>query len=519
MYHYKNGAKQNMKLGLLSNHKKIILYFSTLILSIVPAFFYTAPAFEDGLGTMATAAYLAGHDWSAFLGEDGYYYKYGQSLWYIVPFMFINNAVIRYRLMLVINSVLTAFIPVIAYRIAADYKLAERRDAFAISLLTGMLPATLLYNKYTWAEANLFIIPWLIVFLQTKLYMEGGTFSYRKKMIYSAGIALLSVYAFMSHQRGLIILIAATVMVFWIRHCKKDSILLWMYLLVLVSGLVLDRVISVWQKANVYAGAVLRHNTLADFLKPEIYQKMFSAKGVEALFLPFVGWLYNCACSTFGIALVGLCFMSARCWKWIRKKGSRSALDVIAGEGILCFLGAFALGLLFFFQSSYGYFEGTDVQRCDHLFFGRYLESSIPILFYFGLIGLCNVQDTRRVMNLTFMLQSGMFIFTTLRLLPRMNNVNCYVHSLMSMNLFMDTTNITKTLDIVSNYVPALFLFGVVSIIISLLFRLFYSKNRRAAYTIIGCLFLWIYIWNSITVTGRIDSACATKYAQYYLSH
>ena len=62
-----------MKLGLLSNHKKIILYFSTLILSIVPAFFYTAPAFEDGLGTMATAAYLAGHDWSAFLGEDGYY--------------------------------------------------------------------------------------------------------------------------------------------------------------------------------------------------------------------------------------------------------------------------------------------------------------------------------------------------------------------------------------------------------------------------------------------------------------
>ena len=182
-------------------------------------------------------------------------------------------------------------------------------------------------------------------------------------------------------------------------------------------------------------------------------------------------------------------------------------------------MGAFALGLLFFFQSSYGYFEGTDVQRCDHLFFGRYLESSIPILFYFGLIGLCNVQDTRRVMNLTFMLQSGMFIFTTLRLLPQMNNVDCYVHSLMSMNLFMDTTNITKTLDIVSNYVPALLLFGVVSIIISLLFRLFYSKNRRAAYTIIGCLFLWIYIWNSITVTGRIDSACATKYAQYYLSH
>ena len=57
------------------------------MISVIPALFYTAPAFEDGLGTMATAAYLAGHDWSDFLVEDGYYYKYGQAFWYIIPFM------------------------------------------------------------------------------------------------------------------------------------------------------------------------------------------------------------------------------------------------------------------------------------------------------------------------------------------------------------------------------------------------------------------------------------------------
>ena len=35
------------------------------------------------------------------------------------------------------------------------------------------------------------------------------------------------------------------------------------------------------------------------------------------------------------------------------------------------------------------------------------------------------------------------------------------------------------------------------------------------AYILIGVMFLWIYLWNSITVTGLIDSVCETKYATF----
>lgn len=115
-----------------------VLYIATLSLSIIPAFFYTAPAFEDGLGTMATAAYLAGYDWSDFLAADGYYYKYGQSLWYLLPFFLIPHAVLRYRVMLIINSVLTSFIPVLAWRIAEGKLHIEKRTAFLIAFLTGI---------------------------------------------------------------------------------------------------------------------------------------------------------------------------------------------------------------------------------------------------------------------------------------------------------------------------------------------------------------------------------------------
>ena len=124
------------------------------------------------------------------------------------------------------------------------------------------------------------------------------------------------------------------------------------------------------------------HNTLADFLKPEIYQKMFTLKGMEAIITPLVGWIYNCTCSTFGLALTGLCLMLGMVVKFLKNKEHKEVDDIIAIQGSLCFLGSLALGLLFFFQSSYRYLYGTQVNRFDHLLFGRYVESSVPMLFY-----------------------------------------------------------------------------------------------------------------------------------------
>ena len=87
--------------------------------------------------------------------------------------------------------------------------------------------------------------------------------------------------------------------------------------------------------------------------------------------------------------------------------------------------------------------------------------------------------------------------FVAIELLPIMRNVDCYVHSLMSMNLFMDTAEVTMTRDIIPNYVPALFLFGVLSVPVALLFRAIFQRNRCIAYILIGVLFLCIYIWKT----------------------
>ena len=253
-----------------------LLYLRTLPL-LLPALFYTAPAFEDGLGTMASAAYLAGYDWSGFLSSDGYYYKYGQSFWYLLPFLLIPTAVVRYRVMLAVNSALVSLIPVLAWKVVRRLRI-KGRAAFVISFLTGLYPPILLYSKYTWAETNLMVLPWAALLLLLRLYGEGE----ERRMRDSVLLAATVVYAYMSHQRGMVLILAVVLTLICLEAAsrratqrgpcggKRKGVCWTAFLLTLAAGLLLDSVLSGWVKAVVYDGAVMEHNTLRDFLDPEL---------------------------------------------------------------------------------------------------------------------------------------------------------------------------------------------------------------------------------------------------------
>lgn len=520
-----------------------LLYIATFTLSIIPAFFYTAPAFEDGLGTMAAAAYLAGYDWSNFLAADGYYYKYGQSLWYLLPFFLIPHAVLRYRVMLIINSVLTSFIPVIAWRIAEGKLHIERRTAFLIAFLTGIYPSILLYSKYTWAETNLMVLPWVCLLLLLKIY----GIEERHRIRDSIFLAVTVVYAYMSHQRGMVLILAVTLTLVCLQftlqrmscmrcvshntscgshsaipYDEKKGIFWPAYLLTLGAGLLVDFILSGWQKTYVYAGAVMEHNTLRDFLQPELYRKLLSAEGLRVVLDTAVGWLFHSGASTFGCAFLGLLFMIGVVWRWLRgQERQEYGYLVVSLLGLFCYFGALALGLLFFFQDLYGYFDGSRVERCDHLLFGRYLESSVPILLFLGLTVLWGGKKGAgwRLRWMALSLDVCVTLATAFRLLPLMDHVSCYVHSLMALNLFMDTSDITGTLDVIPNYAEALAAFGVLSLLIFIFLLCARGKKGRRCSAVVLCiLFLWIYMYNSVTVTGRVDGCGESRYAEVYLN-
>lgn len=522
--------------------KQFLLYLLTLL----PALFYTAPAFEDGLGTMAPASYLAGYDWSGFLASDGYYYKYGQSLWYLLPFLLIPTAVARYRVMLAVNSALVSLIPMLAWKVARRLGI-KGQAAFVIALLTGLYPPILLYSKYTWAETNLMVLPWAVLLLLLRLYGEGEG----RRMRDSVLLAAAAVYAYMSHQRGMVLILAVVLTLICLEaasrraaQCgpcggKRKGVCRTAFLLTLAAGLLLDSVLSGWVKAVVYDGAVMEHNTLRDFLDPELYRKLLSPKGLRVVLDTAAGWLFHSGASTFGCAFLGLFFLLGVVWKRLRgqkKQGQEKQRQEKRGQGtweedqgepeylavsllgLFCYFGAMALGLLFFFQDLYGYFDGSRVERCDHLLFGRYLESSVPLLLFAGLIVLWGKRrESRRLYGAAVLLYLCAALATGLRLLPRMDQVNCYVHSLMALNLFMDTEEVTGTLAVIPNYPEALAAFGLLSFLVFVLLLCMRGRRgRRAGAAVLCVLFLWIYVWNSVTVTGRVDRFGATKYAEVY---
>ena len=524
--------------------------FLLYLLPLLPALIYTAPAFEDGLGTMASAAYLAGYDWSGFLASDGYYYKYGQSLWYLLPFQLIPTAVARYRVMLAVNSALVSLIPVLAWKAARRLGI-KGCSAFIIAILTGLYPPILLYSKYTWAETNLMVLPWAVLLLLLRLYGEGEG----RRMQDSVLLAAAAVYAYMSHQRGMVLILAVVLTLICLEavhgkvilpaasrraaQCgpcggKRKGVCWTAFLLTLAAGLLLDSVLSGWVKAVVYDGAVMEHNTLRDFLDPELYRKLLSPKGLRVVLDTAAGWLFHSGASTFGCAFLGLFFLFGVVWKRLRgqekqrqEKRGQGTWEEGQGEtgylavsllGLFCYFGAMALGLLFFFQDLYGYFDGSRVERCDHLLFGRYLESSVPLLLFAGLIVLWEKRrESRRLCGAAVLLYLCAALATGLRLLPRMDQVNCYVHSLMALNLFMDTEEVTGTLAVIPNYPEALAAFGLLSFLIFVLLLCMRGRRGRRAGAVVLCvLFLWIYVWNSVTVTGRVDRFGATKYAEVY---
>ena len=136
-----------------------LIYLAAFLLSAIPAMFLSAPFVEDSLGTMGAAAYLTGHDWGDFLVEKGFYYKYGQTLFYLPVFLLFHEPVMRYKALLAVNSVITAFIPVIIYKISTRHLEMDKGDAVAVSFLAGCMPSALLYAKLTWAEPYHWL-PW-----------------------------------------------------------------------------------------------------------------------------------------------------------------------------------------------------------------------------------------------------------------------------------------------------------------------------------------------------------------------
>lgn len=538
----------------------VCLYALAFLLSAIPALFLSAPFVEDSLGTMGAAAFLTGHDWGDFLVEKGFYYKYGQSLFYLPVFLCVHDPVVRYKALLLVNSALMAFGPVLAYRIGERHLAMPSFDAACIALISGCMPAALLYGKLTWAEPSLFLVPWVVLYMLLELEsVRNGAGATGRKRLLSALLAWSCAFAFMAHQRGIIVVLG-TVLFLIIRAVKDKKPLVspFVFGANLVVALILDRGLDAWQKLYVYHGAELKHNLLSAFLHIEIYQKLFSPLGLKVVLRTVLGWFFNSSFSGLGISLLGI-LISFACALGFKKVNVAfpDKFRTICLLGVILYVGALLLGVLFFFETLYDYWQGIAVERCDHLVFGRYLESTLPLMLFAGLYALARLSvsggdgsrgddgnpdeigNCREIGNnggygecgdicvrkmllrmsgcvwAVMILLSAFFIAA---IAQAMKGIDCYVHSLMSMNICFDMTGVSVTKDVISNLGTAIIVFALVCCILFPLFVALSKRGKiRAVFIITGVLFLYIYLRSFCDILYRIDVRALTDFAQYYL--
>ncbi|SFP80384.1 hypothetical protein SAMN04487928_108116 [Butyrivibrio proteoclasticus] len=512
---------------------ELILYLISFITSAFPTLFLSAPPVEDALGTMGAAAYIAGYDWSAFLAADGFFYKYGMSILYLPAFLFIKNPLLRYKLLLVENSVLDAFIPVLIYKVSHKHFSFGKEISFYLSVICGMMPSVLLYTKYTWAEPALFLIPWITIYLLFELKSIKDT--PEKKKILSFALGFVCVSAFICHQRGIILVLATIMTLILIRVSAGKSLILKVpFCVSFVASLLTDRFCNYLLREYVYLGVKPAHNLLDAFLSPQLYKELFSFLGQQVFWMSFSGWMMNVCVSGLGITMLGLitgisCINRFLFFKDVNvvsdihlNDRKKELFSILSLWSILSFCGAFLLGLLFFFQTAVQYWNGTAVERCDHLVFGRYLESMYPVLMFMGLYYM--YMNRKKLLSgvKLFSIAAYVFfsVFFSLKIAPAMEGVDSYVHSLMSMNYCFDTSNIMTTQDVITNLPHALIVACVISFIIFItILILSHSGNYRLCTFVILCCFLYIYAVSYCGIIYKVDFFGVTKYAIYYLKN
>lgn len=195
----------------------LALYVVTLAIHVlmtqVTTMFNLTP---DEYAVTAVAAWFNGYDWSQTVSAGGYY-GYFQSLFYIPVFWFVDDPMLQYRVMILINGVLMSFAPVIVYFLARKWFGVRKLSSVFMAIVCGMYPAYLLLTKYTWNETLCCLLPWVFALLMYKSLKSFKDTSHSSKAVFRqqlwaalAGLTLVAAYA--THGRMIAMLAAGVVL-------------------------------------------------------------------------------------------------------------------------------------------------------------------------------------------------------------------------------------------------------------------------------------------------------------------
>lgn len=360
------------------NHKKTytLLYTITFFVHMSVAYWIpTLTVLGDEMGVAAVAAYLVGEDWSSLV-QSIPYYGFGQAILYVPIFFITKIPEIRYLLMGVVNSALLAAIPLFVYQILGQIDFLVPQKRFWYALIVSIFPPYLVYTKWIWNETLLCVLPWLLLWLILRRVADEGNI-----IVESAAIAVISVYCYAVHGRGILYIGVVFLMIIYLYVRYKIRV-------VNLPAFIVSTIGSYWIYSivkNFLLSNLWKHTsegTIGNTLEATLPNllKIFSAEGFTQFFTMAAGHVMSAVISSYGFLVLVAFFAIHPKLKEFRSylnypQKDRMTIHVIGSFAILCFAGALFIDLVFLLG-------GVG----DYLIYTRYYAGTIGFIVFWALI-------------------------------------------------------------------------------------------------------------------------------------
>jgi hypothetical protein len=223
-------------------------------------------------------------------------YQGGYPLLIAPVYWFTSNAVTVYHAVLLINAAVSALLMPLAYVTGRRLGLI-RPAAYAVAMVTALLPAGLFYSEYALTDA---IYPVLVLGWLLAVHSWLTARSLRAQYVAAAGSALLAGYAYAVHSRGTVIVLSYVVvaaLVAWRRLVLRRT--------VLAAGVVLAASVGGGWLLNRYLSATMYPEGTRN-LTAQLKTTLHSVHGAINVFEMAAGQYWRLVLDSWGLAGIGL---------------------------------------------------------------------------------------------------------------------------------------------------------------------------------------------------------------------
>lgn len=385
--------------------KKEYSYLILIILIIICVFQYGIhkicgfTMYPDEFGYWASAAKIAGYDWTE-VASMGSYYSFGYSVLLIPLLKLFSGGVSAYRAAIVVNLMLMCMSVFLLWNIL--YRLFPEADKIKQVFVSGIAvfyPSWIFYMQMTLAEA-------LLMFLFVALTSLFISFIQKPKAITAVILAILLVYTYCVHMRSAGVAIACLItLLFWgLSNPAKRKTMLIVLCVMAVAGLAVviikrNVILSVFSRADAEILAVNDYASQAWKIR-----HILTLRGFSTFIREIAAKFFYLGVASFGFVYwaIGWCVKEVFDTSNIKRWTAMFLLLSVIGEILICSI----------------YMHGSD--KIDCLVYGRYNEFLVPVLIVIGMMAMFQSQWVLRITLIAGTL-SGVLLLPILSVIEKEN--------------------------------------------------------------------------------------------------